>query len=196
MNLLQAKNKTLQLIREYSNNGAIIGLGDNADYIKSINALISDAQQEISLKRPIIEEYKLPNTPTNISSKFNRYILPSGFKRALVITVNDVNFSNYEISSKEIKIPKNCIEDSSEVILIYEKNPQYIDEATSDTYELEIDEELQYITCYKSASHILIDENQEISQLLKEEYKRLLYNIEPPTYFNNIETSYGGNLWQ
>lgn len=191
MNLLQAKNKTLQLIREYTNNGAVIGIGDNADYLKSINALISDSQYEISEKRPIINQYVLPQNPTRVSAKYNRYSLPNDYKLVLGMTKDDVEYKIYKVQNKELLLPKDI---TGEFVLIYEKYPLTLDETTQDTYELEIDQDVQHITCYKAASHIIIDENPDISTMLKEEYKRQLYSIIPRDFEqqNEIDTTYGG----
>ncbi|MDF2675172.1 MAG: hypothetical protein K0R09_3444 [Clostridiales bacterium] len=53
MNLGQVKTKVTQIIREYSNNGSLIGAGENADYLLSMNGFINDAQFELAAKRKI-----------------------------------------------------------------------------------------------------------------------------------------------
>lgn len=53
MNVGQIKTKVTQIIREYSNNGSLIGAGENADYLLSMNGFINDAQFELAAKRPL-----------------------------------------------------------------------------------------------------------------------------------------------
>jgi hypothetical protein len=53
MTIGQIKIKVTQIIREYSNNGSLIGAGENADYLLSMNGFINDAQFELAAKRPL-----------------------------------------------------------------------------------------------------------------------------------------------
>lgn len=189
MNLGQIKDKTVHIIREYSNNGDKIGLGENADYLNSIPSLVSDAQIEISNKRPIIRSIKL-EAPISTTDKYIKYAKPSLCKRILYMNRNDCRFTDFEETYNEIWIPKNY---TGSFELYYSKIPKQFDAETDDSTTLEIDEDLQYIACYKAAAGIVIDENPDMYELLKNEYDRLLYTIQdiPGNEKRRIETVYG-----
>lgn len=71
MNLGTAKQKALQLIREYSNNGSIIGTGDNADYLLSMNNLADIAQKEIATYKKIQDQYTFSHMPIPVQNATN-----------------------------------------------------------------------------------------------------------------------------
>ena len=82
---------------------------------------------------------------------------------------------NYSEDINNILIPK---EYSGEIILTYEKIPDTFSSDVSEDYELEIDEDVQFITAYKAASVVYIDDQSEWAIHFLNEYKRLLSNID------------------
>ena len=113
MKISELKAKVIQIIREYSNNGELIGSGDNKDYLLSIPGAISDAQIEISKIRPIYKQITL-NEPDTISAKYKRFLKPKSFKQIESITLNDEMIYDYSEDINNILIPK---EYSGEIIL-------------------------------------------------------------------------------
>lgn len=172
MNLKECKEKALMIIREYSNGGSIIGTGDNADYLLSINSFISDAQFEISKKRPIIEDYIL-NNPL-VKGSYSLYSKPDDYEELIKITLDDFDFDNFRENFKDIMLPTT----EGEYTLWYSKTPTRYITSSLDTVELEIDRDIQHIACYYAAAMILQEENPEIAQLIKNEYLRLLSGVE------------------
>lgn len=63
MDLGTAKTKALQLIREYSNNGSVIGASQNADYLLSMNNIADMAQKEIAQVKRIHVSYSISQNP-------------------------------------------------------------------------------------------------------------------------------------
>lgn len=66
MDLGDAKTKAIQYIREYSNNGTIIGAADNADYTLSANTYANSAQIDLAKVKKIpaskqITQINIPN---------------------------------------------------------------------------------------------------------------------------------------
>lgn len=174
MKISELKAKVIQIIREYSNNGELIGSGDNKDYLLSIPGAISDAQIEISKIRPIYKQITL-SEPDSVSAKYKRFLKPKSFKQIENITLNDEMIYDYSEDIKNILIPK---EYSGEIILTYEKIPDTFSSDVSEDYELEIDEDVQFITAYKAASVVYIDDQSEWAIHFLNEYKRLLSTID------------------
>lgn len=174
MQISELKAKVIQIIREYSNNGELIGSGDNKDYLLSIPGAISDAQIEISKIRPIYKQITL-SEPDSVSAKYKRFLKPKGFKQIENITLNDEMIYDYSEDIKNILIPK---EYTGEIILTYEKIPDTFSSDVSEDYELEIDEDVQFITAYKAASVVYIDDQSDWAIHFLNEYKRLLSTID------------------
>lgn len=172
MNIGQLKKKTIQIIREYSNNGAIIGKGDNQDYLLSIPGFISDAQMEISNAKPILVEGVLEEVGEN--AKYIKYKKPIKFRKVKELSLNGNEIVNYKVTPSAILIPK---EYKGKIEIIYCKNPDVYDADTDDLVELEIDTELQYITSYKAAYGVIVDENPEMAAVFLNEYNKLVNNI-------------------
>lgn len=63
MNLKTAKEKAIQLINEYSNNGSLISAAQNADYLNRMNNLADTAQKEIATVRKIHAVYNISQNP-------------------------------------------------------------------------------------------------------------------------------------
>ena len=172
MNIGQLKKKTIQIIREYSNNGTIIGKGDNQDYLLSIPGFISDAQIEISNIRPILVEGVLEEIGEN--EKYIKYKKPVKFRKIKELSLNGNEIVDYKVTPSAILVPSKY---KGEIEIIYCKIPDIYDAETNDSVELEIDGELQYITSYKAAYGIIIDENPEMASVFLNEYNRLVSSI-------------------
>ena len=192
MNIKQLKDKTMQIIREYSTNGSVTGNGDNADYLLSVPTFLSEAQNEISIKRPILKEVVL-SKPLRVTSRFIRFGKPEGFNKVHELMCNDEVIGMYDVSVNEICIPISFV--GKEIVMIYVKNPKTFDSTVDDSYILEIDEELHYITAYKAAGSVMIDENPEMANSYFREYKSLLGSISSiSTKQVNINDIYGSDF--
>ncbi|MGL4107262.1 hypothetical protein [Clostridium sp. LP20] len=189
MNIKQLKDKTMQIIREYSTNGSIIGKGGNADYLLSVPTFLSEAENEISNKRPILDEMELKE-PIRATSKYIRFKKPERFKKVSEITCDDIHIGDYDVSVNEICIPKSYM--GRDLVLTYIKSPKMFDNTVDDSYILEIDEDLHYITAYKAAGSVIMDENQEMANSFLKEYQSLLGSIDSiSTKKINIVDVYG-----
>jgi len=166
MNLGQLKTKTLQIIREYSNNGSIIGTGQNADYLLSMNSFINDAQFELSSIRPIVKRAAL-GTPIEETQLYKRYAMPSDFMGFKELKNYDYTFTDFDWEGKVMMIPKGY---DGNYVLIYYALPTFIDNATPDSKDLEIDVDLQMIIPYFVAGHVMIDENPPLAEFFLNEY--------------------------
>ncbi|MDG0791918.1 hypothetical protein OMP38_14455 [Cohnella ginsengisoli] len=95
MNLGQAKTRAVQLINEYSNNGALISDVKNADYRLRMNNLADYCQGEISDKVGIDATYRLDTTatsPTVTEDGYDKYALPVDIKDFRNVRLNSYPF--------------------------------------------------------------------------------------------------------
>jgi hypothetical protein len=168
VNIGQIKTKATQIIREFSNNGSLIGSGENADYLLSMNSFINDAQFELSSIRPIVKSYKL-GEPISSTGALKRYQMPSDFAGFKELKNGDFQFTSLDWEGKVMIIPAYMTGDFT---LWYYGYPSVIDNATNDNTELEIDLDLQQVIPYYVAGHIIIDENPSLAQFFLDEYDR------------------------
>lgn len=176
LNIGQVKTKALQIIREYSSNGSLIGSGDNADYLLSMNGFINDAQFELCEARPIIASYLLPEKADSESTKYKRYKMPKNFKGLKEIKLDDETFTDDDWAYNYLVIPK-CYE--GEFVVWYFKFPDYIDNSIKDDVELEVDTELCNIIAYYAAGHSIVDENPDLAKDILQEYESKKRGIRP-----------------
>lgn len=166
MNLGQIKTKVTQIIREYSNNGALIGSGENADYLLSMNSFINDSQFDLSSIRPIVKSIKL-GEPISSTGALKRYQMPSDFAGFKELKNGDFQFTSLDWEGKVMIIPAYLTGDFT---LWYYGYPSVIDSNTNDNTELEIDLDLQMVIPYYVAGHVIIDENPSLAQFFLDEY--------------------------
>lgn len=173
MKIGDIKTKATQIIREYSNNGSLIGSGENADYLLSMNSFINDAQFEIANKHPIIKKLIL-GEPDEVTELNNKYNMPSNFKGLKNIKVSDYPFEDYEFEEDTLVIPK-CYDGTFN--LWYFANPTEITNSTTDNIDLEVSLDLQMTIPYYVAGHVIIDENPSLAQFFLDEYSTKLRKI-------------------
>lgn len=187
MNLGQLKTKVTQIIREYSNNGSLIGSGDNADYLLSMKSFINDAQFELNSKRPIVKKITL-SEPTLITDNFKRYEMPGDFAGFKELKLDDYEFTSYDWEDKILVIP-SCY--NGIFNLWYYAYPTVINTDTADDTELEIDLDLQQIIAYYVAGHVIIDENPSLAQYFLDEYSTKLRKVKSKNTQKRIKYNCG-----
>lgn len=185
MNLGKIRTKTIQIIREYSNNGVLIG-GDNKDYLMSMNSFINDAQFELIEKRPLIKKITLGNAD-EITETYNKYNMPSNFRSLKMIKLNDDIFEDYDFEYLTLIIPKVY---TGIFNIWYSANPTIIDETNDDNTVLEIDEDLQMIIPYYAAGHVIIDENPSLAEYFLVEYEKKKSSIKLKNSSKRVRSVY------
>lgn len=186
MNIGQIKTKAIQIIREYSNNGSIIGSGENADYLLSMNNFINDAQFDLSSLRPIIKKIIL-GEPVSQTGALKRYQMPADFAGFKELKNGDFQFTSFDWEGKVMIIPKYY---DGDFTLWYYGYPSVIDTTTNDNTELEIDLDLQMIVPYYVAGQTIIDENKDLAEFFLSQYERKKGKGTIPTSFK-IENVFG-----
>lgn len=175
MNLGQAKTRAIQLINEYSNNGALISDTKNADYRLRFNNLADYVQNEISDRAGIDATYTIDSstTVTSNANNYNKYDLPANYKEHRFVRLNDENYTQYRIEIRQFWVPDD-LPGTDTLTLGYFKYPTSIDDDTADSFEFELDAYTHTMIPYYLAGMVLADENAEISnKLLNIYYERL-----------------------
>lgn len=188
MNLGEAKKKALSLMAEYSTDGVLIPDGENADYLLRMNRFASDAQMEISEKVGINTSY----TFTQIGSSadgYNKYPVTADFKEHRYIELNGKDFTNYRLRNKELLIPKSY---DGTFEWFYYKNPTELTPNTPDTYEFEVDKNVQYLIPYFMGGMAIQDENVLLADRLLNMYYGRLAEISKKSedYQQTIKNTY------
>jgi hypothetical protein len=188
VNLGQIKNKAIQIIREYSNNGALIGSNDNADYLLSMNGFINDAQFELAAKKPIVKKYVF-NKPDSETSNFKRYVMPADFAGFRELKKDDFKFTDFEWEDRTLVVPARY---EGEYTMWYCAYPAVLDESSSDSAQLEVDLECQQVIPYYAAGHVIIDENPSLSKFFLDEFERKKRLIKTAAEVSKVVNLYGG----
>lgn len=174
MNLAQIKERAIQLLNEYSNNGNLI-TQKNADYILRMNSLIDDAQFEISKTRKIIADPVILTTPDIKTENYNKFKMPSNFMELHSLIYNDIVISDIRFEGNNILLIPTTL--TLPLTMYYYKYPKTIDKATSDDIELEIDIDAQKIVPYYVGGHCKIDEEPQLAIQLLNEYQLKLSRL-------------------
>lgn len=170
MNLGQAKTRAIQLINEYSNNGALISDSKNADYRLRMNNLADYCQNEISDKVGIDATYTL-TTPDVTEDGYDKYNLPTGYKDHRYVRWNSTPFYEYRIENNRIWLHERM---TGTFVLSFYRYPTTINDSTEDSYNFEVDAYAQTPIPYYLGGMVLADENANISdKLLNIYYERL-----------------------
>lgn len=188
MNIGQIKSKTIEIIREKSNGGSLIGSGDNADYLFSMPGFINDAQFYIANKVPVFKKLTL-TTPDEVTTKNNKYDMPDDFQGLKYIKLNDELFDDYDFEDDTLVIPI-CYEGTFKIG--YYAFPAVIDDSINDNEELEVKLDLQMIIPYYVAGHVIIDENPQLAEFFLNEFESKLRRIKIKNVQRRIKLKYGG----
>lgn len=188
MTLGDLKTKALQLMNEYSNNGAIIGEASNKDYLLRFNLFAHDAQKKVAEKEKIPANTTL-GSPTVVTDYYNKHNLPSNFGEFYELRLNEAYFDNFIFEIGDvIAIPKAY---EGTFTLYYFKEPADITISTADSHSLEV----KNADCiaYYMAGMTLMDENPSIGTLLVNQFETLLNSIKPRINLNmrSVSSVYG-----
>jgi hypothetical protein len=173
MNLGEAKKKAIALMLEYSNDGVAVPESENADYLAGMNLFAHDAQMVISDRVAIVSSYTFSQTAT-YENGYNKYPLPSNFKRLIGVYINDIAANGYRIMSNQVWVPKSF---GNQFELFYEKIPTSITPTTVDSYEFEIDPHTHHLVPYYLGGMALAEEKENVSSKLLNIYFNMLENL-------------------
>jgi hypothetical protein len=176
MNLAEAKQKALTLMREYSVDGTLIPADENADYTNSMNRFANDAQMEISNKLPIEASFLFDQIGTN-EEGYNKFDLPNDCKQVLYLNLNDERFFHYRIENGKILVNKQM---NGTLELFYHKFPSELDDKTSDDYEFEVPKHAHNLLPYYLGSMAMATENIALSDKLLNMFYNKLNAIDNP----------------
>jgi hypothetical protein len=176
VNLSEAKIKALSLMSEFSIDGDLIPVEENADYLNRMNRFASDAQMEISDKLPIEVSYIFMQT-ADTTNGYNKYDLPIDFKQHYFVNLNDEHFFDYRIENRKILIPKSY---DGTFELFYSKYPNELTDATVDTYEFEIYKHAHSLIPYYMGGMAVADEKYALSDKLLNMYYQKLSQLSVP----------------
>ena len=171
MTLGENKKITLALIEEYSPTNQY--LTDDEDIKNRINLIYAPNYQEIALIKKILTTKTLMENSGDNPDGYAEYSLPKDmYQLKNVICLDDDNIrikSNYYLIGNKIYISNK---NEYQHILEYYKYPTVITEKTSDTFELEVDQDAQMNLCYLVANDILkVDPSANYTAFLSE-YQR------------------------
>lgn len=191
MKLEDAKRKALMLMREWSIDGIQQVGVDIADYSESFNDFADIAQKQIAERRPIEASYQISQTAsTDTPITFNRFTMPDDFKQVRKVIYEDGNghycvMTDYMWEGKKtFVLPSNT---GGTFTIYYDKYPTSITPDTEDSYEFEVDEDVQELIPFFMAAHALMEDAPDrATQKLNEYYSRLERIV--PLADNNFET--------
>ena len=172
MTLGQNKKITLALIEEYSPTNKM--LTDDEDISTRLNLVYAPNYQELSQNKKILKTKTLKDIVNNTEIGFEEYTLPSDIYQLKNIIALDKNNVEVEPIYKTIGKRKVLIsrESDAKYILEYYAYPSMINEETEDDFELEIDQDVQFLLPYAVANDILkVDPSSDYTAFLSE-YKR------------------------
>lgn len=170
------KKITLALLDEYSSSQT--NYTDSDDLVARLPFLYNLAYKELSMNKKILATKKY-NESSVKEDKFTKYTLPSDLYQTKDIFAIDsdnkpIN-TNYYIVNKDIYI-NNLVEGTT--ILEYYRYPSEINENTSDSFYLELDEDVQAFLPYKVADDILKTDPSADYSAFAQEYQRKLQTLD------------------
>lgn len=183
MTLEENKKICLGLIEEYSPTNKL--LTDDEDIRARLNLVYAPNYQNLSQKKKILATKKY--TIEEDSEGLEEFSLPSNmyqFKRLVCIDDNNERKSvSYDIIGKKLYIKR----DKGNYVLEYYAYPDIISLDTEDSFELEIDQDVQLILPYAVANDILkVDPSADYTAFYNE-YQRRLQELETSTTLMSIE---------
>jgi hypothetical protein len=158
-------------MNEYSTNGTLTGTSANADYTLRMNGLINDAQHELAKKRKISATYTLPDTPDSTTTLYNKYNMPADFMEIKCIYKDEYPFGGGLWDWKTLSIKK---EYTGTFTVSYYKYPTEVNDSTLDTFQLELDPDVQTLIPYYVGGYLMIDENPAVGIQLLNQYQARL----------------------
>jgi hypothetical protein len=182
MNLGEVKDRALMLMREWSTDGVKIPDGDNADYLNSMYAFADIAQKQIAKRRRIRASYDITQTAEDTETvEMNKYDLPDDFYQLdkIIYTNEDgvyaqVTSFNWE-GKKTLVIPNDI---TGTFHVHYFRLPTTITSTTDDSYEFEVDEDVQSAIPFFIAAQCMMDEDIGRATLKLNEYHAMLAEID------------------
>lgn len=175
----QNKKICLALIEEYSPNNKY--LTDDEDIQNRIALLYAPAYQELSQNKKIVKskEYIMSN---EASEGYTQYSLPSNCYQVKNVYALDDNNSDvsvdYKIRAKKILISNKT---QGRCIVEYYAYPSIITEETEDDFNLEIDQDAQFLLPYLVANDILKSDQSSNYADFATEYQRKLEQLDTRT---------------
>lgn len=173
MNLGDNKKITLALVEEYSKENPLST--SDKDISDRLNLIYSTAYQELAQTKKITEAKEYENN--NKEDGYTKFSLPSDWYQTKRIykVEKDGSFNNaeYRIIGNEIYLKNNA-----NYILEYYKNSSIIEEDTEDDFELELDQDVQFILPYMVASDMLKTDPSADYQSFEIVYKRKLESLD------------------
>lgn len=170
MNLGDNKKIALGLIEEYSPSNPV--LTDDEDIRDRINLVYAPNYQYLSQIKKILKTKTISITEdTNTSGEYN---LPSDlyqFKKLVALDSNNEEISpTFKIIGKKIFIKQNI----GKYIIEYYAYPTDITLSTTDSFELEIDQDVQNLLPYLVANDILkVDPSADYTAFYREYQTRM-----------------------
>lgn len=176
MDLLTAKNKVMMLIDAYSKNGVIQDPNGTKlkNYTLKMPLFFDMAQKQVATLKKIETILAVATAPATTDDYYD-LTLPTNCYQMI-----GIEYDNYPVpwkrKGKSIALVSN--ETEFPINLIYYKYPTTITSATLDTYEFEVDTEVQEILPLYVASQLLLSENNAIGDRLFSQYQNMLANID------------------
>ena len=171
MTLGENKKICLALIEEYVKGNP--NLTDDTDIQDRINLLYAPAYQELSQAKKIIKTKVIKEIGDTDGEGYEEYSLPFNLYQLRKVVAWDKNGNDvtpdYKLLGNKIYINKQS---DAQYILEYYIYPSEIKENTSDSFMLELDQDVQMILPYQVANDILkVDPSADYSAFLAE-YQR------------------------
>lgn len=167
-----AKERAIQLINEYSNNGNLIAPSTNADYTLRFPMLADDCQNEISDKVGIEASVTL-ETPSSAGNGYNKYTIPASFKENRFVRMDDKDFYDYRIENGNFMVSTRF---TGTIEWFYYRYPTEITSSTDDNFEFEVDPYTHRLIPYYMSGMVVADEKEGVSNKLLNIYYELLKN--------------------
>ena len=170
MNLGDNKKIALGLIEEYSPTNPL--LTDDEDIRARLNLVYAPSYQYLSQVKKIIKTKTITISEENDSMA--EYNLPSDlyqFKKLVALNSNNEDISpEYKIIGKKIYIKQN----EGKYVIEYYAYPTDITLSTTDSFELEIDQDVQNLLPYLVANDILkVDPSADYTAFYREYQTRM-----------------------
>ena len=171
MTLLEAKNTAMKLIDQYSSTTEPTDDTETADKLSS---LFDAAQVFACTIKPIYKSITIAYTPG--VSVLVEYDLPADFRQ--LKSARDENGNNYwaEVLGKKILFSGD---EAHTIRVDYYAYPSHISDDTPDTYEFEVDQDVQQIIPYRVAADILKTDPSVDYTAFELVYNNMISNIDP-----------------
>ncbi len=178
MTLGENKKVTLALIEEYSPNNNM--LTDDEDIATRLNLVYSTSYQELSQSKRILKTAVIKSIEDGANEEgYTEYDMPEDlYKFSAMIALTDKNETvkpDYKIVGKKIYIKTDSM---ANYVLEYYAYPTIIKEDTPDTFELEIDQDVQLVLPYAVANDILKTDPSADYTAFYQEYQRKLQTLD------------------